>query len=98
MTIVKGATTVREALGSALADMHFTPMERKLMIALSDGEFHGFKELIPIVDELATRINVSDHISNIQRKIERINHFIICEFNKRRIGYRYVIRVQALLS
>lgn len=85
----------REVLGSLLAAVNFTPIQRKLMFALADGGVHSVKELIPLVDSQADKQDVAYHICCIRNKLPP-HHDIVCVFNKRRINYQYVILLSSL--
>lgn len=91
---------MRETLSSILADVSFTPVQRKILAILADGEPHPSREMVGQVldDPMSTKLNLSDHITSIRGKIKRFNHTIVCEFRKRTMHYRYVIHLNSLIS
>lgn len=89
----------RERLASILVDIHFRPMEKKILFVLADGELHLAKDLLPLLeDEFARKSHISNHISLIRTKLIPVNHSIICEYYRRQIGYRYVMLLPSIIS
>lgn len=89
---------IREHLGAILVPIHFTPIERKIMVALSDGKSHDNESLLPLIDSQATDHNLQDHISRIRDKIRPLGLEIVCEFKNRRTQYRFVLSLSLLAS
>lgn len=86
----------RDALSSKLAHINFGPIERRLLFVLADGKPHLITSMLPVIDEMATRPNLFNHMSRIRKKIEPLGHTIVCEWSERRLYYRYVITLQSL--
>lgn len=90
---------VRAALASALASVHFSPIEKEIMFLLADGESHPVKVVAECLgDELASKNALQSHIKNIRRKIEGFGHEVVCSFENRRLCYRYVLSLRLLSS
>lgn len=98
MPKTKEVVSVKGALASALAAIHFSPTEKKLLQVLADGKPHAVKLLMPLLgDELADKGNLSDHMLRIRRKIEGLGHNVVCVFRKRRMHYMYILTLEYLV-
>jgi hypothetical protein len=72
----------------------FTSTEQRILAVLGDGERHRQSELQAVLDdELASKGSVFTHLSRIRVKLRPIGQDIICEFNNRRIFYRWIRRI-----
>lgn len=70
---------------------HYTPTEKRLLKALSDGDKHLASSLMPLLnDELTERKTLSAHIGNIRRKLPK-GEYIVTEIKFLKIYYRHVI-------
>ena len=72
--------------------IRYTPCERRILKALSDGEAHLATELINdcLNDELSVKNTLATHIGNIRKKLPK-DEYIVCEVAYRRTYYRHVI-------
>jgi hypothetical protein len=69
----------------------YTPVEQRIVDALSDGEAHLADGLVCCLhDELGGRLNLRAHVSNIRKKLPP-GEYLVCEFRSRQIFYRHVI-------
>lgn len=93
-------TKEREALGSALAEVNFTEIQKRILYILADGKPHLITDMIAQVypdDTEASRRNLTDHVSLLRIKLRPLHHEIICELIKRRTYYRYVLLLPYLV-
>lgn len=90
---------IRTALSSALAGIHFTPIEKAILYVLADGEAHPVYVVMKCLgDAFSDRNALQAHISRIRKKVERFNHDIVCTWQNRRSNYRYMISLSSLVS
>lgn len=78
----------------ALRQLHFTPMERRILGLLCDGRRHdsaSVRERAYPDDDLATPSNLNVHITNIRNKLRDINHTILTEYSGGTMYYQYVV-------
>lgn len=69
----------------------FTPIQKKIVSMLLDGEPHKIKELMGCIDdELADYQTLRQHMSFIRPKIRPGGIDIICQFIQRQRQYRMV--------
>lgn len=70
----------------------FTPTQRRLMKAMEDGMPHRPSELLPLIDELASRDTLKNHICVIRKKLRELNlgEDIVAQSFGRGIGYRRI--------
>lgn len=67
-----------------------TPVQRKMLEVLSDGERHDRLELHAcLFDELGPVSNIHCHISRIRKRLPP-GEAIVCELFNRRIYYRHI--------
>lgn len=91
------SSPIKAALASALAAIHFSPTEKRILQVLADGKPHAVKLMLPLLDdELSDKGHLSDHMLRIRRKIEGLGHDIVCVFRKRRMHYRYILTLEYL--
>lgn len=69
---------------------HYTPTEKRLLEALSDGEKHLASDLLKLLnDDMTKKCTLSGHIGSIRKKLPK-NEFIVCEFQFFKMYYRHV--------
>jgi hypothetical protein len=70
----------------------FTPTEKRILRAMSDGMPHKSKELLSCLpdDELGTVQNLRNHFSRIRKKLRPLGEDILCVIHNRTVHYRYV--------
>lgn len=65
-----------------------TNIEQKIFAVLKDGEPHYAPELLKAIDELATKDQLSFHISNLRARLLKLNDVtILHKAEGKRIGY-----------
>jgi hypothetical protein len=75
----------------------FTPIEQRIMKALSDGRPHHRDDILDcLLDPMAQRYNVYNHISKIRSKLRPHHHDILCVLRQGTIFYQHVILLCAL--
>jgi hypothetical protein len=68
---------------------HFTKTEIAILNRLSDGRMHARRELRSLIDEQSSYSNLSDHVSNIRKKLPP-GEDIVCVARYRRLNYQHV--------
>lgn len=75
----------------------FTTIEQRIMSVLADGRPHHRNEILDcLLDPLAQRYNVYNHISRIRSKLRPHQHDILCVIRQGTIFYQHVILLCAL--
>lgn len=72
--------------------LYFTPMEKRILAVLNDGDLHKRDELmLCLEDSLANPDNLHAHLKNIRKKLLTISQTICCVVLGRRRFYRRMI-------
>ena len=79
--------------------MDFTPTQKRILEALSDGLAHPKAELATYLwDDQGAVSNVQVHISNMRKKLRDRGEYIICELRGYQICYRHVVLLTTVRS
>lgn len=73
-----------------MTEIAWTPIQKKMIDILSDGERHSLKELHACRGP-STPSNTSDHVAIIRSKLKPLGQTIIAEYSRRQCFYRRVI-------
>lgn len=69
-----------------------SPVQRRMLAVLADGEPHHKKELFDCLDDnLANPAAIKVHLSGIRKALKAHGHTVVCELvNLRAVRYRWV--------
>jgi hypothetical protein len=73
------------------AGLKLTPTEQLLYDALGDGKPHYPLDLMEMMDELAVRADLHNHISRLRKKLNTVGEDIVCQLTGKIVAYRRVL-------
>jgi hypothetical protein len=68
----------------------WSPIQGKILEALSDGMPHAPEELLALIDSEASIGNLQNHLSLMRRKLRPLGHDILAVYHDRTLHYRHV--------